>query len=802
MTGAIFQRSEEGKVKKRLFAVIIIVSLISACGGREQVTSTPALTRVARATHTPETAVPPTETPAPTATDVLPVPTVPPTATLTPEPAPTSTPAPTATPTPSNVMGLPDGMDANVRTYGGGRNDYLYDILLLADGGTLLAGQANNTGLSPRITPGNAHLIRTDAEGNIIWEKEYGGEDDAMFYSLVQAGEDEYVVLGQIAASYAREETDMYLVKIDGEGNEIWSHTYGGRGMDHSKMVRQTADGGYILTGSRADEYPTGNQYEADIVLIKTDAEGNEAWTRTYGDTILESAWGVEQTSDGGYVLIGYEAKTHDDRDVLAIKTNETGEVEWSRTWDLDPGDRDGGNDLILTADGQIVIDCIQSMDSGLRGAVLIKVDLDGNEIWTKHFGEEGVGNEFWDIMEDSDGGYVMAGDTIQGKVPTTGEDIRHGLVIKTDPDGEILWQHVFSTEAYEQLMFSSAVVLPDGGYIFVGRATRKGERYADMLWLKLTTDGTPVPSAKTDTPVLDAISVETVDQVELLHTLSGHRDKVLTLAFSGDGVYLASSSQDETIKLWDLESGQDVHTFSINEVVKNSIAFSPDGSLLASADAIWDVESKQVVHALEQDRYVPALVAFSHDGSLLAVALGNQPIKLWDVATGQVVHTFEEQADNVARSIGFSPDDALLAEGGNGGTVRLWDVENGHMASTLEHGNDSHIHDVAFSPDGSVLASGGTDYTVRLWDVASGQAVHTLRHHDCLYSVAFSPDSTILAAAGCERSVRLWDVKSGRLLRTLPHDDELMAVAFSPDGTLLASGGYDNQIYLWAVSR
>jgi hypothetical protein len=231
-------------------------------------------------------------------------------------------------------------IDADVRTYGGRHNDYLYDILLLADGGTLLAGQANNTGPSGRITPGNARLIRTDAEGNIVWEKDYGGEDDAVFYSPIQVGEDEYVVLGQIVASYARQETDMLLVKIDGQGNEIWSHTYGGRGMDHAKMVRQTADGGYILTGGRADEFPTGDFYEAHLVLIKTDAGGNEVWSRTYGDEVLYLGWGVEQTPDGGYVLAGWEAKTHDDRDVIAIKTNEMGEVEWSRTWDLDPGER------------------------------------------------------------------------------------------------------------------------------------------------------------------------------------------------------------------------------------------------------------------------------------------------------------------------------------------------------------------------------------------------------------------------------------------------------------------------------
>lgn len=406
--------------------------------------------------------------------------------------------------------GTPEtGSGAMLRTYGGDRNDYLYDILLLADGGTLLAGQANNRGLSHRIMPGNAHLIRTDSEGDVIWEKDYAEEVDAMFYSLVQVGEDEYVVLGQIAASYSRNETDLYLVKIDGEGNEIWSHTYGGRGMDDAKMVRQTADGGFVLAGSQADEFPTDGGYQADVFLVKTDAEGNEVWTQTYGDTILDVAWGVVQTPDGGYVLAGWEAKTYDDRVVIAIKTDEMGEVEWSRSWNLDPGDRDGGYDLILTSDGYIVIACVQSMDSGLRGAALIKVDLDGNEIWVKTLGDEGVGNEFWDIMEDVDGGYVMAGDTLPGEVSATKEDIRQGLIIKTDPDGEVLWQHVFDEGEYDQLVLSSAVVLPDGGYIFVGRVVREDEKYADMLWLKLTSDSALPEAISTDTPVPAAAHAE-----------------------------------------------------------------------------------------------------------------------------------------------------------------------------------------------------------------------------------------------------------------------------------------------------
>jgi len=164
----------------------------------------------------------------------------------------------------------------------------------------------------------------------------------------------------------------------------------------------------------------------------------------------------------------------------------------------------------------------------------------------------------------------------------------------------------------------------------------------------------TPVTEAAANAPIRDLISVDTADQVERLQTLSGHSDRVTALAFSGDGVYVASSSWDETIKLWGVRSGQEDHTFDTYEVGMNHIAFSLDGRLLASADAIWDVESKQVLCTLERDRQIPAAVAFSPDGSTLAVAFFNRAIKLWDVVSGQVLRTFEEQADPDTLSTGF----------------------------------------------------------------------------------------------------------------------------------------------------
>ena len=369
-------------------------------------------------------------------------------------------------------------------TYGGTKHDFAFDVLVTVDGDFLIAGLSNNTGSSHRITPGNAHLIKTDSQGALLWEKEYGEEKDALFSSIIKAGEDNYILLGEIAASYERGETDVYLVKVDGEGNEIWSRTFGGRGMDVGKMVQQTADGGYIIVGDQADEHPTGNLYQSNIYLIKTDSEGKLLWSKTYGEKILYLGWGVTQTPDGGYILTGWEAKNHDDRDVILIKTDPSGQVEWSDTWDL--GERDGGFDLILTSDGYIVVACIQSMGSGGPSAVLLKVDLDGNEIWKKLIGEEGVGNTLWHIFEDSDGGYVMAGDTHVGIVSGTGEDVHGAWMVKTDTEGEIIWQQVFGEGQYGQARFRSAAPIPGGGYIFVGDVVRKGEFYSYMLWMKI----------------------------------------------------------------------------------------------------------------------------------------------------------------------------------------------------------------------------------------------------------------------------------------------------------------------------
>lgn len=310
-----------------------------------------------------------------------------------------------------------------------------------------------------------------------------------------------------------------------------------------------------------------------------------------------------------------------------------------------------------------------------------------------------------------------------------------------------------------------------------------------------------PISIPNTITPVTGVISSSTAKNVVLLHTISGHSKRVLDVAFSAQGEFLASSGQDMNIKLWDVKSGQEVHTFLMRSVDMADIDISIGRNLLASAEAIWDLESLQEIHVLERGSIYPGSVSFSPDGSTLAVGLFEQQIALWDVTSGQPVYTFDRQEENRTKRMDFSPDGAFLAVGVIDGTVRLLDVASGKIVKILKYSGESDIHDLVFSPDGNYLATGGRVPAVILWDVTSGEVIRTFRLTDNAISMDFSPDGTILATAGgSEYEVRLWDVESGDLLHSLPHNDQLSSVAFSPDGKLLAVGCFDNNIYLWGL--
>ncbi|WP_327277411.1 trypsin-like peptidase domain-containing protein [Streptomyces sp. NBC_01224] len=248
--------------------------------------------------------------------------------------------------------------------------------------------------------------------------------------------------------------------------------------------------------------------------------------------------------------------------------------------------------------------------------------------------------------------------------------------------------------------------------------------------------------------------------------TLTGHREWVSSVAFSPDGRTLADMRVDGKVQLWDVATGRTRTTLTALSGSTVPVVFSPDSRTLAGGDdsystvKLWDVTTGRTRTTFTADTVI-ASVAFSPDGSSLATGDTSGTVKLWDVATGHP-RTILTGRTSLGVSVAFSPDGHTLATGSNGGTVRLWDVGTGRIRTTLATlaGYNAWGVPLAFSPDGRTLATGSHDGTVRLWDLTIGQIRTALTgHRRYVESVAFSPDGRTLATASRDGTVRLWDV-------------------------------------------
>jgi WD40 repeat protein len=294
---------------------------------------------------------------------------------------------------------------------------------------------------------------------------------------------------------------------------------------------------------------------------------------------------------------------------------------------------------------------------------------------------------------------------------------------------------------------------------------------------------------------------------------LEANAGQVQTVAFSPDGRMLAAgtvgdSNYPPAVPIWDTTSGRLLKLIGAPNAVTaiNAVAFSPDGDTLASGGAtlgtdasliLWDARPAPGFRVLRAGAAVNG-VAFSPNGEQVAATGIDDKVIIWDLRSGR---RRTVPGGGGGEAVAFSPDGRTLAVGAADATVTLFDAATGRQLKVMS-GHTDAVFSVAFSPNGKLLASGSADQKVIIWNLSTGKPMRVLPGHTAqVNAVAFSQNGSRLAAAGNDNLIIVWNVATGRRELTLTATRPVDAVAFSPNGHILASAGADQVVSLWDLS-
>ncbi len=279
---------------------------------------------------------------------------------------------------------------------------------------------------------------------------------------------------------------------------------------------------------------------------------------------------------------------------------------------------------------------------------------------------------------------------------------------------------------------------------------------------------------------------------------LNGHEKRVRHVGFSPDGQRLATASDDATVRVWDLMTGNSVAILKGHEGAVNSVSFSSNGKFLASASAdktikLWDVEKGTLVRTFEGHKKAVKSVVFNPAGDRIATASDDREAKIWDVRRGTVIFTLSGHKARI-NSVVFSNNGSWIATASQDQTARIWDASSGQQMLSLE-GHKGGVRSVKFSNDSSMVVTGSEDKTVRTWRAFSGKSIDTYTGHlDSVVSVDFSPDEKLIISTADDGKAIIWNLKRSRLVSIIKGKDLGLANAvFSQNGDWIAAASKGN---------
>ena len=359
----------------------------------------------------------------------------------------------------------PDSLWSN--TFGGNQYDICSAVQQTSDGGYILAGKTQSFGAGDY----DFWLVKTDANGDSLWSRTFGGMNSDICQSAQQTSDEGYILAGH-TGSFGECDSDFWLVKTDADGIFLWDRVFGGDDDDGCYSVQQTSDGGYILAGySRS--FGANN---CDYWLLKTNANGDSLWSKIFGGNDDDVCHSVQQTTDGGYILAGdtwsFGAGS---RDFWLVKTDENGDSLWSDSF--------GGSQMEVcssirqtTDEGYILAGSTQSFGAGYKDCWIVKTNENGDSLWSRTFGGEGS-ESLEDVQQTADGGYILGGQFL-------GTNSWDFLLIRTDENGDSLWSMTFGGDDWDICL--SLALTSDNGYILAGYTRSFGAGDYDF-WLVKT---------------------------------------------------------------------------------------------------------------------------------------------------------------------------------------------------------------------------------------------------------------------------------------------------------------------------
>jgi len=324
---------------------------------------------------------------------------------------------------PSNTFPATGPSPYFCKAIGGKNDDEGKSLIQTSDGGYAITGFTSSFGAGKD----DVYVVKLDANGNLQWTKTIGEKERDRGNSLIQTSDGGYAIAG-LTQSFRAGETDVYVVKLDANGNLQWTKTIGGLGYDGGASLIQTSDGGYAITGVTSS-FGAG---EGDVYVVKLDANGNLQWTKTIGGPGEEAGFSLIQTSDGGYAVAGSTTSFGvGGADVYVVKLDANGNLQWTKTIG-GPGD-ELGISLIQTSDGGYAIaGSTTSFGVGEADVYFVKLDANGNLQRTKTIGAKNENPIRSSIIQTSDGSYVIAGTT--RSFGSGGMDV---YVVKLDKNGD-----------------------------------------------------------------------------------------------------------------------------------------------------------------------------------------------------------------------------------------------------------------------------------------------------------------------------------------------------------------------------